>query len=164
MPKKIKDKIIAQSEIAPLLHHWRASQAQIVFTNGCFDLLHYGHVHYLEEARALGSHLIVGLNSSASVSRLKGDHRPIKDEQSRAFILAALQCVDAVIVFEEDTPLNIIQMVKPDVLVKGGDWQPNQIVGYDFVSGYGGEVRNLAFIEGYSTTALEEKIKRSSGQ
>jgi len=160
--KQIEAKILQPNQIQALLAQWREGAVQVVFTNGCFDLLHYGHIHYLAAAKAQGTHLVVGLNSSASVSRLKGAHRPIKDEQSRAILLAALACVDAVIIFEEDTPLKLIQQVKPDVLVKGGDWRPEQIVGFDFVSQYGGKVGSLDFIPGYSTTTLEEKIRNNS--
>lgn len=130
----------------------------IVFTNGCFDLLHYGHLHYLSAARELGDRLIVGLNSAASVSRLKGPHRPINDEATRQHLLAALEVVDAVVVFEEDTPLELIRNIMPDILVKGGDWKPEQIVGSQLVLEAGGQVRSLPYIEGYSTTAIEAKI------
>lgn len=159
--KQIEAKVLPQDKIHLQVAEWRKQAAKVVFTNGCFDLLHYGHIHYLAAAKALGTHLVVGLNSSASVSRLKGAHRPIKDEQSRAILLAALTCVDAVIIFEEDTPLELIKKVQPDVLVKGGDWPAKQIVGYDFVSQRGGKVCNLDFIPGYSTTALEEKIRKN---
>lgn len=159
---QIQHKIISWEDIPDRLSSWKEQASRIVFTNGCFDLLHYGHIHYLAQAKALGTHLIVGLNSDQSVSRLKGKHRPIKDEKNRALILAALSCVDGVILFEEDTPLSLIQAVKPDVLVKGGDWAPFQIVGFDFVNKYGGEVLSLDFIEGYSTTALEQKIIKPS--
>ena len=133
----------------------------VVFTNGCFDLIHIGHVLYLEDAKSLGDKLIVGLNSDTSVSRLKGAHRPIKDEFNRSHILAALASVDAVIIFENDDPLELIKLISPEILVKGGDWRPDQIVGSDFVLSHGGEVRSLRFVEGYSTTMLEEKIKNS---
>ncbi len=139
---------------------WRETGERVVFTNGCFDLLHYGHLYYLAEARAQGERLVIGLNASSSVSRLKGPHRPIKDEKSRAYLLAGLACVDAVVVFEQDTPRELIELLRPDVLVKGGDWAVEQIVGHDIVLAEGGEVKSLAFIPGYSTTLLEEKIKR----
>lgn len=140
------------------LAQWRAKEQKIVFTNGCFDLLHYGHLHYLAQARDLGDRLVIGLNSAASVSRLKGPHRPINDELTRTHLLAALAVVDAVVVFEEDTPLELIRMVQPDVLVKGGDWRPEQIVGSDVVLEKGGQVFSLPFIQGYSTTNIEQKI------
>jgi D-glycero-beta-D-manno-heptose 1-phosphate adenylyltransferase len=144
--------------LAATLAQWRSEGAIIVFTNGCFDLLHYGHLHYLAQARNLGDRLVVGLNSAASVRRLKGPRRPINDELTRMYTLASLRVVDAVVVFEEDTPLRLIEEVQPDVLVKGGDWQPHQIVGSDFVLARGGAVRSLPFVEGYSTTNIEAKI------
>lgn len=131
----------------------------MVFTNGCFDLLHYGHIHYLAQARELGDALIIGLNAADSVRRLKGPNRPINDETTRLWQMAALQFVDLVVPFEEDTPAALIELLKPDVLVKGGDYAINSIVGADTVLQNGGEVRVLPYIEGYSTTSLEEKIR-----
>ncbi len=138
--------------------HWKAQGERIVFTNGCFDLLHFGHVHYLAAARDLGHRLVVGVNSDASVRRLKGPTRPIQDEQNRLHVLASLACVDAVVLFEEDTPFDLIAALKPQVLVKGGDWRPDQIVGADLVLADGGEVKSLPFVEGHSTTGIEQKI------
>lgn len=132
----------------------------VVFTNGCFDLLHPGHVDYLYRARALGAFLVVGLNSDASVRRLKGPTRPINSEQSRALVLAALGCVDSVVLFEEDTPLELIKQVKPEILVKGGDWPVEQIVGREFVEAHGGSVLSIALLPGYSTTNIIKKILR----
>lgn len=140
------------------LDTWRAKGQRIVFTNGCFDLLHYGHLHYLCAARDLADRLVVGLNSAASVSRLKGPNRPINDELTRTHLLAALQVVDAVAVFDDDTPLRLIQVVQPDILVKGGDWRPEQIIGSEFVLARGGQVLSLPFVQGYSTTNIEQKI------
>ena len=137
---------------------WKDAGKKIVFTNGCFDLIHIGHVLYLEEAKSLGDILIVAANSDASVSKLKGPHRPIKDEYNRTHILAALASVDMVLVFDENDPDNIIKQIKPDVLVKGGDWTTEQIIGSDIVLSYGGQVKSLQFVPGYSTTALEQKI------
>ncbi|MBK7697706.1 MAG: D-glycero-beta-D-manno-heptose 1-phosphate adenylyltransferase [Saprospiraceae bacterium] len=137
---------------------WKDAGKKIVFTNGCFDLIHIGHVLYLEEAKSLGDILIVAANSDASVSKLKGPHRPIKDEYNRTHILAALASVDMVLVFDENDPYNIIKQIKPDVLVKGGDWTTEQIIGSDIVLSYGGQVQSLQFVPGYSTTALEQKI------
>jgi len=134
---------------------------KIIFTNGCFDLLHLGHLNYLAEARAMGHRLVVGLNSDDSVRRLKGDHRPIHDVESRAMMLASLFCVDAVTVFEEDTPLSLIEAVLPDILVKGGDYKPNQIVGHDVTIKHGGAVKVLSFLEGYSSTKIEARIKEA---
>ena len=134
---------------------------KVVFTNGCFDILHVGHLRYLQDARALGDFLIVGLNSDASVKRLKGSQRPIQNEKDRAEILLGLSCVDAVVIFDEDTPLELIQKVRPEVLVKGGDWKVDQIVGSDFVLSQGGEVHSLPFHQGRSTTSIVEKILNS---
>jgi rfaE bifunctional protein nucleotidyltransferase chain/domain len=130
---------------------------KVVFTNGCFDILHRGHVAYLNEAKKLGDLLVVGLNSDASVKRLKGDTRPINQEQDRKFVLENLKSVDAVYLFTEDTPLKLIEQVQPDILVKGGDWAIDQIVGSDFVLQRGGEVKSLQFVDGYSTTNIIEK-------
>ncbi len=138
--------------------------SKVVFTNGCFDLLHAGHVAYLQEAASLGDRLIVGLNSDASVKRLKGFHRPINPENERKFVLEALACVDEVVIFSEDTPLQVIEKIKPDVLAKGGDWTPEQIVGSDFVLAYGGEVKSLKFVEGLSSTNIIDKILQAYGR
>jgi rfaE bifunctional protein nucleotidyltransferase chain/domain len=156
----IKEKVFLECEYAlPLIEEWRLQGDKIVFTNGCFDLLHIGHVLYLEEARSLGNKLIVGMNSDGSVRRLKGTNRPIKDVYDRAHVLAALASVDMVIIFEEDDPARLIAQIIPDVLVKGGDWKPSQIVGSDIVLATGGSVQSLSFIEGYSTTQIEQKIR-----
>jgi D-glycero-beta-D-manno-heptose 1-phosphate adenylyltransferase len=155
----INKKIQSFDRIAVTVKDWQAEGKRVVFTNGCFDLLHYGHLHYLADARDLGDKLIVGLNSADSVRRLKGPHRPINDELTRQHLLAALEVVDAVVVFESDTPLDLIECVAPDILVKGGDWRPDQIVGSDFVLKNGGKVLSLPFVEGYSTTNLETKIR-----
>jgi len=141
------------------LTKWNEEGKQIVFTNGCFDLLHRGHVDYLAKAADLGDVLVIGVNTDASVSKLKGPHRPIQDEQSRMQILASLGFVDAVILFDEDTPYNLIQLVQPDVLVKGSDYKPEDIVGYDIVTAKGGSVKTIDFIPGYSTSLIEKKIK-----
>lgn len=147
-------------EAARILRHsdWKAQH--IVFTNGCFDLLHPGHVDYLQRARALGSFLCVGLNSDASVSRLKGVSRPVVAEAARAFVLAGLACVDAVVVFDEDTPYELIRAVQPHTLVKGGDWSVEAIVGRDIVEQAGGEVLSLPVLAGYSTSALIQRIQQ----
>lgn len=156
--QKTTSKIQNWNEIQTTVSNWKNDNQTIIFTNGCFDLLHYGHVHYLADAKDCGDKLIIGLNSAASVARLKGTHRPINDELTRQHLLAALEFVDAVVVFEKDTPLELIKLVMPDVLVKGGDWQPHQIVGSKEVLANGGEVRSLPFVEGYSTTNIEAKI------
>lgn len=157
----IADKIQTANQLAEIVSAWRMNGDKIVFTNGCFDILHFGHLSYLAAARDLGDRLVVGLNSADSVRRLKGPTRPIHEEKTRTHQLAALVFVDAVIVFEEDTPLNLIEKLAPDLLVKGGDWRPDQIVGSDFVLKNGGEVRSLPFIDGFSTTGIEHKILAS---
>ncbi|SFL42248.1 rfaE bifunctional protein, domain II [Desulfomicrobium norvegicum] len=129
-----------------------------MFTNGCFDIIHPGHVDYLERARSMGSCLVVGLNSDASVRRLKGALRPVNEQQSRARVLAALACVDFVIIFDEDTPLELIRKVRPDVLVKGGDWSVDRIVGREVVEAAGGTVCSIPLLAGYSTTGTVERI------
>jgi len=133
--------------------------SKIVFTNGCFDILHSGHVHYLNEAKALGDVLFVGLNSDASVRRLKGEDRPVNDESERQYVLSNLKAVDFVEIFTEDTPYNLIKEVNPNILVKGGDWKPENIVGSDIVLKNGGQVISLKFIEGRSTTGIIKKIQ-----
>jgi rfaE bifunctional protein nucleotidyltransferase chain/domain len=159
----IESKIQSNDQITQTIARWRAAGDTIVFTNGCFDLLHYGHLHYLAAARDLGNRLVVGLNSAESVRRLKGPARPINDEATRTHSLAALEMVDAVVVFEADTPLDLIERLQPDVLVKGGDWKPEQIVGSETVRSRGGQVLSLPFVEGYSTTNIEQKILNKAG-
>lgn len=143
-----------------ILNLWRFKNDKIVFTNGCFDIIHKGHIEYLAKAASLGTKLIVGLNTDASVKRLKGDSRPINDENARALLLASLLFVDEVILFDTDTPQELIDFVQPDVLVKGGDYKIEEIVGYDTVKAKGGEIVTIDFIEGYSTTSIIEKLKR----
>ena len=157
--EKVQAKVHTWNSIRSTVEEWRSKGAHIVFTNGCFDILHYGHAFYLAQARDLGHRLVVGLNSAGSIRRLKGSHRPIHDEATRQYLLAGLQFVDAVVTFEEDTPLRLIEWVLPDILVKGGDWQPKDIVGSDVVLKNGGQVHSLDFVEGYSTTAIEKKIR-----
>ena len=147
---------LSWEEIGELAATWRACGETIVFTNGCFDLLHVGHVTYLEKARSLGKHLIVGLNSDSSVSRLKGSTRPLTREADRARVLAALGCVDAVVLFEQDTPTELIKLIRPDILVKGGDYKANEVAGRQ----YAGRVEILNYEDGYSTTGLVEKVAR----
>lgn len=153
----IQNKIVPPSffkERADEIH-----KQKVVFTNGCFDILHLGHITYLAQARQLGDALVVGLNSDASVRRLKGPSRPVNDQNARAQLLAALECVDYVVFFEEDTPLNIITQVVPDVLVKGGDYSIDNIVGADFVMQNGGKVLTIPFVNGFSTTSIIENLK-----
>lgn len=140
---------------------WKEQGLKVVFTNGCFDILHKGHIYYLREARGLGDRLILGLNSDASVSRLKGPNRPLQNEDSRYDVMDALEMVDCVVIFNEDTPIELIDSLQPDILVKGGDYSLETIVGAEEVLSYGGDVKTLSFIEGYSTTSIEDKIKNS---
>ncbi|MBC7741118.1 MAG: D-glycero-beta-D-manno-heptose 1-phosphate adenylyltransferase [Bdellovibrionaceae bacterium] len=151
--------VLNQNNLQSVISEYRKQNKKIVFTNGCFDLLHIGHVRYLQQARAEADVLIVGVNTDASVQKLKGPTRPIQNENDRAEILASLKAVDHTILFSEDTPLNLIKSIKPDFLVKGGDWKIEQIVGSDFVLSYGGHVKSLQFIEGRSTTSIIEKSK-----
>jgi rfaE bifunctional protein nucleotidyltransferase chain/domain len=151
--------VISFDGISSALKSLKTSGKKIVFTNGCFDLLHVGHVRYLQEARAQGDILVVGVNSDASTKRLKGPTRPVQNESDRAEILAALGCIDFSVIFTEDTPQNLIEQVRPDVLVKGGDWAVDQIVGAPFVQSYGGEVRSLHFVDGKSTTKIIAKAQ-----
>lgn len=155
----VKARITDKVGLVRMLQLWRMQGKRIVFTNGCFDLLHLGHVEYLAKAASLGNKLVVGLNSDASVRRLKGESRPIQDLESRSHILASLGFVDAVVAFEEDTPALLIELVKPDFLVKGGDWPAESIVGFEMVHGYGGQVLSIPLVEGRSTTNIEKKIK-----
>lgn len=144
-----------------LVNQWKSNGEKVVFTNGCFDLLHLGHVDYLEKAKSLGNKLVIGLNTDASVSKFKGPERPLQDEHSRARILAALQFVDLVVLFNEDTPFDLISELIPNILVKGSDYLAENIVGADVVKKGGGEVKTIDFVPGYSTTRIVEKIKRS---
>ena len=138
---------------------WKAAGEKIVFTNGCFDILHLGHVDYLEKARQLGDRLVLGLNTDASIQRLKGEDRPIVPEYARARVMAALWFVDAVIPFGDDTPIRLIEAVKPDILVKGDDYTFANIIGADFVIANGGQVQTVPLVKGYSTTQIVTKIK-----
>lgn len=157
--EKIKRKIFTLPELLPAIHDWKKAGQKLVFTNGCFDLLHLGHVHYLSQAADQGDRLIIGVNSDASVKKLKGEGRPIQDEMARMMILSALSLTDAIVKFEEDTPFQLIQQITPDVLVKGGDYEPASVVGHDHVTANGGKVECLPFLEGYSTSLMEGRIK-----
>jgi rfaE bifunctional protein nucleotidyltransferase chain/domain len=155
------NKIKSLPEATTQVKAWQNAGLKVVFTNGCFDLLHLGHVDYLEKARSMGDKLVLGLNSDNSVSRFKGPERPLQDQQSRARVLAALQFVDLVVLFDEDTPLNLISQLLPNILVKGSDYLAENIVGADVVKKNGGEVKTIDFVPGYSTTRIVEKIKRT---
>lgn len=156
MIEDIERKIITAAQ-------WQKPEGRkVVFTNGCFDILHRGHATYLAQARELGDLLVVGLNTDASVRRLKGPSRPVNSERDRAFLLAALSCVDFVILFDEDTPEQLIHQVQPDVLVKGGDYTLDNIVGADFVLQNGGAVTTIPFVDGYSTTLTLQKISQQA--
>ncbi|MBD2701145.1 D-glycero-beta-D-manno-heptose 1-phosphate adenylyltransferase [Spirosoma sp. BT702] len=156
-----ESKILTREQAIEQANQWRAEGQQIVFTNGCFDIVHLGHIDYLEKARNLGDKLILGLNTDTSVSCIKGPLRPVVNEYARARLMAALEFVDAVTLFGEDTPLELIQAVQPDVLVKGNDYTVATIVGSDLVLARGGRVETVALVPGYSTSSLIERIKQS---
>lgn len=157
----ISEKIYDDIQLGRTLARWRFQDETIVFTNGCFDLIHFGHISYLEKASQLGTKLVIGLNSDESVRLLKGENRPVKDENSRAHILAAMEFVDAVYIFGEETPAKLIETVAPNVLVKGGDYKVEDVVGADFVLFKGGKVEIIEFVDGYSSSSIIEKIKIS---
>ncbi|PJB13803.1 MAG: D-glycero-beta-D-manno-heptose 1-phosphate adenylyltransferase [Flavobacteriales bacterium CG_4_9_14_3_um_filter_32_8] len=167
--RKIKNKIVDIKQLKQLISEWKKENQKIVFTNGCFDILHRGHVEYLAQAADFGTQLVVAINSDSSIKKLnKGKNRPLQDENSRALIMASLSFVAAVIIFEEDTPLNLIKAIMPDILIKGGDYDNSisdsthkkYIVGSDIVKQNGGKVEVIQFIEGYSTSKIEEKIRK----
>ena len=153
--------LLSKESLDEIIGKIKKDKKHIVFTNGCFDILHIGHIRYLKKAKELGDILIVGLNSDNSVKRLKGEERPINGELERAEMLLALKSVDYVVIFEEDTPYNLISTILPDILVKGGDWKEDEIVGSDIVKKHGGKVFSLPYIEGKSTTNIIKKIKES---
>jgi rfaE bifunctional protein nucleotidyltransferase chain/domain len=158
----IKGKVFHIEELRANLNIWRLLEKKIVFTNGCFDLLHLGHIDYLSKAADLGDKLVIGLNSDASTAALKGPSRPIIDQYSRSIMLSSLSFVDAVILFDDPTPLELIAQIRPDVLVKGADYTVDQIVGSDLVLGYGGDVQTIEYLSGYSTSSIEKKIRSLS--
>ncbi len=161
VPRRAAQKVKSLAAVVRAVRRVQAEGRRVVFTNGCFDLLHRGHIRYLERARALGDFLVVAINSDASVRRLKGPARPVVPAESRAEVLAALAAVDLVLIFGEPDPARVIRAVQPDVLVKGGDWPVDQIVGADVVRARGGLVRSLPYLEGFSTTAM---IRRLAGR
>lgn len=155
----IKAKILSREALQQYVRTWQSAGETVVFTNGCFDILHYGHVDYLHQAAALGHRLVVALNTDASVSKLKGPHRPLQNEASRGLVMAALGCVDAITFFDEATPLELIITLLPDVLVKGADYSIDQIIGAKEVIANGGKVKTIVLSMGYSTTAIEQRIQ-----
>ena len=159
--EKIQNKILNKDNLAEWVAECRAKGSKIVFSNGCFDILHRGHVEYLAKAADFGDEMLIGLNTDASVKRLKGPSRPINDEYARAIVLAGLEFVSAVVLFDEDTPYNLIKAIQPDVLVKGSDYKPEDIVGYDIVTAKGGRVETIDFVDGYSTTRTIEKSRNA---
>jgi len=158
MLDSITSKIVNPDMLQNYVRDIKDKGQKIVFTNGCFDILHYGHVSYLAEAKDLGDKLIIGLNSDASVRRLKGETRPVNGQNERAVLLASLSFVDAVVIFEEDTPENLIKSIRPDILVKGGDYTIETIVGANFVQSYGGFVRIIPLVENFSTTKIIKRL------
>ena len=157
--EKYRQKVKSLDELKREIDRLKSQGKKIVFTNGCFDILHPGHTRYLYAARELGDFLVVAVNSDHSVRSIKGDKRPILSQEARTELLAALVCVDGVVVFDEDNPLKVIQYLMPDILVKGGDWEEDQIIGSDVVKKAGGQVKRIPYISGYSTTDIIKKIK-----
>ncbi len=155
----LKSKILTKEELKPLLNVLKFQDKKIVFSNGCFDILHRGHIEYLSKAASLGNCLVIGLNTDASVRRLKGENRPVQDEISRAQVMASLHFVDFVVLFDEDTPYELIKYVMPDMLVKGSDYKEDDIVGADIVKTNGGKVATIDLVDGYSTTSVIERAK-----
>lgn len=156
---KINNKIKSRQDAKTIAEQWAQNKESIVFTNGCFDIVHRGHIDYLSKAKDKGSKLILGLNTDASVQRLKGPQRPVVDEQSRAILMASLQFIDLVVFFDEDTPYELIKALQPDILVKGSDYKAENIVGYDILMAKGGKVETIDFVPGFSTSSIVEKIK-----
>ena len=159
--KNINSKIYNLDTLISQVKQWKATGNKVVFTNGCFDIIHRGHIEVLARTADLGDKLIIGLNSDQSIQKIKGEDRPIIDEQSRAILLAALSFVDAIVLFSEDTPLKLISALLPDVLAKGGDYEIETIVGHEIVQQNGGEVKLVPFLDGFSSTKIIDKIKNS---
>lgn len=162
MNRLLKNKVKEIKGLAGTVERLKSRHKKIVFTNGCFDLLHYGHIKYLQDAKRNGDILVVGVNSDASVRRIKGANRPIVKEKDRVRLVASLESVDYAVLFREDTPIKLIKAIRPDVLIKGSDWKKKDIVGGDFVARYGGKIRRIGFIKGYSTSNLIKKIAGQS--
>ena len=160
--KIIQSKIYTREGIVRQANIWRFKEQKIVFTNGCFDILHLGHIEYLSKAADLGDVLVIGLNTDSSVTKLKGDDRPLNNEHARAMILASISFVTAVVLYDEDTPENLIRLVQPDVLVKGADYTVEEIAGHEIVLARGGTIETIELTEGYSTTSMIDKIRRDN--
>lgn len=154
----ISTKILDREQLKRACAVWKFKEMKVVFTNGCFDILHLGHIEFLAKAAELGDILVIGMNSDRSVHRIKGESRPINDEHSRSMVLASLDFVTVVVLFDEKTPYELIKAIQPDILVKGRDYKPREIVGYDIVLAKGGRVKTIELTPGYSTTAIEQKI------
>jgi rfaE bifunctional protein nucleotidyltransferase chain/domain len=155
-----QSKIVTKEDLKPLLSYWRFKKQKIVFSNGCFDLLHKGHIEYLSRAASFGDVLIIGLNTDQSVRNIKGTDRPVQDESSRALVLASLRIVTSIVLFDEETPYNLIKFIQPDILVKGADYKEDEIVGADIVKNKGGAIKTVQLTTGYSTSGIIEKIKK----
>ncbi|MEW6516984.1 MAG: D-glycero-beta-D-manno-heptose 1-phosphate adenylyltransferase [candidate division FCPU426 bacterium] len=164
VPRNAADKILGRAGARERVQEWRNQQRRVVFTNGCFDLLHPGHVRYLAAARRLGDALVVGLNTDASVRRIKGPQRPIQSEAARAEVLASLECVDLVVLFDENDPAALIAELQPQVLVKGADWAKDKVIGRETVEAAGGQVVTIPLVEGESSTHLIERILSGQNQ
>jgi D-glycero-beta-D-manno-heptose 1-phosphate adenylyltransferase len=160
LPQEIASKILSPEDLLKRIAFWRTLGDKIVFTNGCFDILHAGHIHLLYSCNTYGDRIVIGLNADSSVKRLKGDSRPVNDQHARAALLSSIELVDAVVIFEEDTPEKLIQALKPDVLVKGGDWEKKNIVGSSFVESYGGTVETIPYLDGFSTSEIIAKAQK----
>jgi len=159
--ESIVKKIVSLDQLLPIVEKLKGQNKSVVFTNGCFDIIHRGHIEYLAKASDHGDLFVIGLNTDNSVRKLKGESRPVNSEEARAIVLASIQFVDYVVLFEEETPYNLIQAIKPNVLIKGGDYKPENIVGYDIVIKNGGRVETIPFVEGFSTTSILHKISTS---
>ena len=162
MLNQIRSKIKTLDEIIAASENWQSQNKRIVFTNGCFDIVHLGHIDYLSRAADLADVLVIGVNTDASVSRIKGKNRPLQDELSRSMLLASFQFVEAVVLFDDDTPYELIKAIQPDVLVKGSDYEEADIVGADIVRDKGGEIATIDFLDGYSTSSIIEKANNAS--
>jgi len=162
MLNQIRSKIKTLDEIIAASENWQSQNKRIVFTNGCFDIVHLGHIDYLSRAADLADVLVIGVNTDASVSRIKGENRPLQDELSRSMLLASFQFVEAVVLFDDDTPYELIKAIQPDVLVKGSDYEEEDIVGADIVDDKGGKIVTIDFLDGYSTSSIIEKANNDT--